>query len=89
MVDRPDGLVLTEGAEHEGTALVHVGGGEFRLQGWTEERTIHLDRAAKTVRFIIRDGSARQWTERPIEASSPVGSSWPVGSPRPVGSAAG
>ncbi|MFI1094175.1 aspartyl/asparaginyl beta-hydroxylase domain-containing protein [Streptomyces sp. NPDC020917] len=72
--DRPDGLVLTEGAAHEETALIHVGGGEFRLQGWTEERTLHLDRASKTVRFIIRDGSAQLWTERPIQSSGHVGS---------------
>lgn len=66
---RPEGLVLSAAGEHaewEDTALVHVGSGEFRLQGWTEERTLHLDRAARTVRFVIRDGSARTVIDRPL-----------------------
>ncbi len=49
-----------------GIGLVHVGGGEFRLQGWTQERTLHLDRAARTVRFTVRDGSSRRTCEHPM-----------------------
>jgi Aspartyl/Asparaginyl beta-hydroxylase len=39
-------------------ALVHVGLGEFRFEGWTEERTLHLDlsRPDPQVRFRIRTG---------------------------------
>jgi hypothetical protein len=40
-------------------ALVHVGLGEFRFEGWTEERTLHLD--LPQVRFRTRTG--RRLTE--------------------------
>lgn len=38
--------------------LVHIGNAEFRLQGWTEERTIvlDLDRAQPVARFRVRCG---------------------------------
>lgn len=41
--------------------LVHVGGGEFRLQGWTEERRIRLGvhDAPRRVTFSTRSGRAR------------------------------
>jgi hypothetical protein len=62
-----EGLVLSIGGHGpEDVALVHVGAGEFRLRGWTEERTVQIDRAAGKVRFFIRDGSAWHTSERPL-----------------------
>ncbi|MCX4472496.1 aspartyl/asparaginyl beta-hydroxylase domain-containing protein [Micromonospora sp. NBC_01655] len=39
-------------------ALVHIGRSEFRLEGWTEERTLVVDTASPrpSVRFRVRDG---------------------------------
>lgn len=67
--DHSDGLVLTDDNQTR-IALVHVGGGEFHLQGWTMERTLQIDRANERIRFIIRVGSGWRVTERPM---SPIG----------------
>ncbi|BCB75150.1 hypothetical protein ACFQ1L_32845 [Phytohabitans flavus] len=70
--EQPNGLVLDDGTASAPIALVHVGGGEFRLQGWTDERSLHLDRHRRVARFIIRTGSSWQVTERettPLPAS--------------------
>jgi hypothetical protein len=48
--------------------LVHLGSGEFRLLGWTEERTLHIDLTSRhpVVRFWTRSGHGRfEWT-RPV-----------------------
>ncbi|MFI5957433.1 aspartyl/asparaginyl beta-hydroxylase domain-containing protein [Cryptosporangium sp. NPDC051539] len=59
-----DGLFLTGGPAPIG--LRHLGAGEFRLQGWTDERTLHIDRTAASVRFTIRTGSSTRTEERPL-----------------------
>ncbi len=66
----PDGLFLA--ADDAPIGLVHVGGGEFRLQGWTDERMLHIDRRTCTVRFLIRNGSSWWTAQRPIETYEPV-----------------
>lgn len=63
--------------DHEGTlvlkvsggpsiALVHVGGGDFRFQGWIEERGLHLDLFGDSPRavFYTRRGRRRQQITR-------------------------
>lgn len=48
--------------------LVHLGTGEFRLEGWSEERTVHVDPSGPdcAVRFRIRTGSRlTEWVRRP------------------------
>jgi len=70
-----DGLVLSI----DGTPrfrLVHIGTGEFRLMGWTEERTIHIDvdAPAPTLRFRLREGHHLvEWTRtaRPARPRRP------------------
>lgn len=57
-----DGRLVLVGPDAR-IGLVHVGAGEFRLQGWTEERTMHIDRRAEAIRFTIRNGSC-WWTEQ-------------------------
>lgn len=62
-----DRLVLSvEGEPRFG--LVHIGNGEFRLEGWTEERTVHLSPAGPSpeVTFIEREGRAMKVVSRPI-----------------------
>lgn len=66
----PDGLFLTE--DNARIELVHVGGGEFRLQGWTDERLLHIDRRTRTVRFLIRNGSSWWTAQRPLESLEPA-----------------
>lgn len=41
-------------------ALVHIGGAEFRFEGWTDERTLHIELAPPEprVRFRVRVGHA-------------------------------
>ncbi|MEU1474790.1 aspartyl/asparaginyl beta-hydroxylase domain-containing protein [Streptomyces sp. NPDC005760] len=69
--------LLAQVIEHEGTlvlkvsggpsiALVHVGGGDFRFQGWTEERGVHLDFFGDSPRavFYTRCGRRRQQITR-------------------------
>jgi Aspartyl/Asparaginyl beta-hydroxylase len=47
--------------------LEHVGSGEFRMRGWSDERTVRLARGGSAVTFIVRRGSTlAQWT-RPAE----------------------
>jgi hypothetical protein len=65
-----DSLVLrTSGGQTIG--LVHVGGGEFRLQGWIEERWIHLDLFSGMPRVVLhtRRGRRRQQVSRPAHLS--------------------
>lgn len=61
---RDDRLVLTVNCV-PAFGLVHLGLGEFRLTGWTEERTI-LVGAGGPVRFRVRNGRRfEEWT-RPV-----------------------
>lgn len=50
-------------------ALVHIGASQFRFQGWTEERTMHIDLSAPTpsVRFQVRTGRAVTERTRPAQ----------------------
>lgn len=59
-------LVLLAGSEPLFT-LVHVGMGEFRFEGWTEERTLHLDLSSPSpqVRFRVREGHTLTERVRP------------------------
>jgi hypothetical protein len=66
----PDGLFLV-GDDGSPIGLVHVGGGEFRLQGWTDERMLHIDRRTRTVRFLIRNASSWWTAQRPLETPEP------------------
>jgi hypothetical protein len=45
--------------------LVHLGLGEFRLVGWTEERTIVVD-VDGTVRFRVREGRRLRESTRTV-----------------------
>lgn len=59
-------LVLLAGSEPL-FALVHVGMGEFRLEGWTDERTLHIDLSSPSpqVRFRVREGHTLTERVRP------------------------
>lgn len=59
-------LVLVAGSDPL-FALVHVGLGEFRLEGWSEERTLHVDLSPPSprVRFRVREGHALTERVRP------------------------
>ncbi|GAA4216672.1 aspartyl/asparaginyl beta-hydroxylase domain-containing protein [Actinocatenispora rupis] len=48
--------------------LVHVGGGEFRLAGWSEERTLRLalDAPTPAVHLVVRHGTTTHETVRPV-----------------------
>jgi hypothetical protein len=48
--------------------LVHIGAGEFRFEGWSEERTLHLDPGdpQPRIRFTVRRGRSRRETDRPV-----------------------
>lgn len=59
-------LVFSVGGQPQ-FSLVHVGAGEFRPQGWTDERTIRPADGASHIRFIVRRGSSvKEWI-RPTE----------------------
>jgi SAM-dependent methyltransferase len=49
--------------------LLHVGAGEFRLRGWTDERSLHI--GPTSVRCTIREGRVERSWERP--RSAPAG----------------
>ncbi|MEU3171406.1 aspartyl/asparaginyl beta-hydroxylase domain-containing protein [Streptomyces sp. NPDC007000] len=53
--------------------LIHVGGGEFRLQGWIEERGMHLGLSSSPPRavFFSRRGRHHQSVERPARPARP------------------
>jgi hypothetical protein len=61
---RDDRLVLTVDGE-PAFSLVHLGLGEFRLTGWTEERTI-VAGTGGPVRFRVRNGRQFQEWIRPV-----------------------
>ncbi len=64
---RDDRLVLTVDGD-PAFGLVHLGLGEFRLVGWTEERTIVVG-ADSTVRFRVRNGRwLREWIRPALTA---------------------
>ncbi|MGA8118108.1 MAG: aspartyl/asparaginyl beta-hydroxylase domain-containing protein [Actinocatenispora sp.] len=66
-VTRLDGELVLSVAGRPAFGLVHLGAGEFRLAGWSEERTLRvdLDGAAPAVRFRVRVGSAvTEWVHR-------------------------
>ncbi len=61
-----DGRLVLAVAGQPAFGLVHLGLGEFRLVGWSEERTILVD-ADSAVRFRTREGRRlREWI-RPAE----------------------
>jgi hypothetical protein len=64
---REDRLVLTVDGKPE-FSLVHLGLGEFRLTGWTEERTIVVGPGGPggLVRFRVRNGRRFQEWTRPV-----------------------
>ena len=48
-------------------ALVHLGGGEFRFAGWTEERTLKVTTApAGTTRITLRSRTGDRVHERKL-----------------------
>jgi aspartyl/asparaginyl beta-hydroxylase len=49
-------------------SLVHLGAGEFRFEGWSEERTLHVDPDGQPqqVTFCVRRGRSRRLTSRPL-----------------------
>ncbi|MFI6033841.1 aspartyl/asparaginyl beta-hydroxylase domain-containing protein [Streptomyces sp. NPDC051315] len=70
-VEIKDGrLVLCIAGEPQ-FGLVHIGNAEFRLQGWTDERTVRLDfrRSSPVARFRIRCGRAVQEQIRPVHTA--------------------
>lgn len=79
-VTEKDGSLVLEIDEGPAIGLVHVGGGEFRLQGWIEERGLRLDLFGGTPRVVFhtRCGRRRRHVTRtahPAEFGSPF---WPV-----------
>lgn len=66
-VTEADGSLMLQVENGLAIGLVHVGGGEFRLQGWYEERGLRLDlsNGAKRVTFQTRRGSRFQRVTRP------------------------
>ncbi|MFD5515813.1 aspartyl/asparaginyl beta-hydroxylase domain-containing protein [Streptomyces sp. NPDC127066] len=71
-VELSEGRLVLRVADKPLFGLVHVGSGEFQLEGWTAERSIHIDRSGPepTVRFRIREGSTYQETVRPMAVST-------------------
>jgi hypothetical protein len=64
-VDVSEGRLVFTLAGRPVFGLVHVGAGEFRLTGWTDERTIRLAPGASQVRFLLRKGSTiQEWIRR-------------------------
>ncbi|MCP2341115.1 aspartyl/asparaginyl beta-hydroxylase domain-containing protein [Actinomadura rupiterrae] len=49
-------------------ALVHIGSGEFRFEGWTEERTVQIDpgEPGPCARFRVRRGTSLTEYVRPV-----------------------
>jgi hypothetical protein len=49
-------------------SLVHLGAGEFRFEGWSEERTLQVDTDGQPpqVTFCVRRGRSRRLTSRPL-----------------------
>ncbi|MFD3334291.1 aspartyl/asparaginyl beta-hydroxylase domain-containing protein [Streptomyces sp. NPDC058700] len=68
-VDVRDGRLVLCIAGEPRFGLVHIGNAEFRLQGWTEERTIVLDlaRAEPVARFRVRCGRSLDEYVRPAK----------------------
>lgn len=61
-----DGRLVLDVAGEPAFALVHLGAGEFRLEGWSEERTLHIDPDGR-VRMWARVGRRLTGWERPPE----------------------
>ncbi len=53
--------------------LIHLGAAEFRLAGWSEERTVRLalDGPTPTVTFLVRQGASVTTATRPAEPLGP------------------
>lgn len=71
-----DGRLILVVAGEPAFGLVHVGLGEFRLEGWTEERTLHLDLSDPdpTVRFRVRTGhKLTEWIRSAAATNDPAG----------------
>nr|WP_296074678.1 aspartyl/asparaginyl beta-hydroxylase domain-containing protein [uncultured Actinoplanes sp.] len=64
---RGEKLVLSVGDEPL-FGLIHIGQGEFQLEGWTTERTLRIDRTSVVpyVRFRIREGNSLTETVRSV-----------------------
>lgn len=67
--DGPTGLTLSMTGRPV-MGLEHLGAGEFRLQCWTEERTLQIDPAGRVVHLLIRAGSGLDITERPARPTT-------------------
>ncbi|MGP3927230.1 aspartyl/asparaginyl beta-hydroxylase domain-containing protein [Streptomyces sp. 8N616] len=67
-VEVMDGKLVLRIAGEPRFGLVHIGNAEFRLQGWTDERTISLDleRSAPVARFRVRCGRSTDEQIRPV-----------------------
>ena len=66
-----DGTLVLSVDGEPWAALVHIGAGEFRCEGWTEERTLQVDaRPGGSVRFSVRTGSAREDVVVPVDPIS-------------------
>ncbi|MFF8973547.1 aspartyl/asparaginyl beta-hydroxylase domain-containing protein [Streptomyces sp. NPDC014995] len=69
------GLVLCIAGEPR-FGLIHIGNAEFRLRGWTDERTLLLDleRPDPTARFRVRCGrSLTEYVVRNVRTVDPIG----------------
>ncbi|MEV6133410.1 aspartyl/asparaginyl beta-hydroxylase domain-containing protein [Streptomyces violaceusniger] len=71
-VTTADGELVLRVEDGPSVALLHVGAGEFRLQGWSEERGLRLGLfdAAPRVVFHTRRGRRRQEVARPAVATA-------------------
>ncbi|MBZ3904626.1 MULTISPECIES: aspartyl/asparaginyl beta-hydroxylase domain-containing protein [Streptomyces] len=67
-----DGRLVLDLADGPRFGLVHVGGGEFLLQGWIEERGLYLGLAGDHPRVVLfsRRGRHRQSVERPARPAA-------------------
>lgn len=75
-IDVLDGRLVLLVAGEPAFVLVHFGAGEFRLEGWTEERTLHVDpsRPDSPVRFRVRTGSRlTEWVKPTLSTPAPDG----------------
>ncbi|GAA4139207.1 aspartyl/asparaginyl beta-hydroxylase domain-containing protein [Actinomadura keratinilytica] len=65
-----DGEPVLEVAGEPAFGLVHLGAGEFRLRGWSEERTLHIASDGR-IRMWVRAGRRLTCWERPSDPCAP------------------
>ena len=73
-IDTDTGQPVLVLADRPAFKLVHLGRSEFRLEGWTEERTLLVDTTSPqpTVRFRVREGRLLTESVRPAVAARPA-----------------